>query len=417
MDQKLVLKDNETERGLLDLSVALSSRDVTAGNQFALFVLVRNPFNKPAWIRRVHVSLPSELKLADPAALSKKEQKELRAKKRRTRENLEHHLNEKEKFNQENKELINEKKIKLEAKISLIEKKLENVLSEVGNDFSSDHKEKHLTKLEFLLQNLRGEIKDLSMQESNKIFLNMSGDPKIGMLRIDSKSDGFANIPGDPRIGYLEVYNSDQALKETTQTRTIELESSLPSHAALQPGSTAVYTAALYVKNSIIFTPSQYRLQFNVNYSFTSLTPKGLRKINQVQSEDTITQEIINNSSLENEEALFTNTVAHEISIRPSVYSIMLGSTIGGSVGSLARLLQINPSLSWESFTEVDFLVGIAVSIILSAVAIVFMARKSDTQSFLSVEDFWGGVLIGFLIGYTGASFFQELTGVASPST
>ena len=68
------------------------------------------------------------------------------------------------------------------------------------------------------------------------------------MLRIDSKSDGFANIPGDPRIGYLEVYNSDQALKETTQTRTIELESSLPSHAALQPGSTAVYTAALYVE-------------------------------------------------------------------------------------------------------------------------------------------------------------------------
>ena len=54
--------------------------------------------------------------------------------------------------------------------------------------------------------------------------------------------------------------------------------------------------------------------------------------------------------------------------------------------------LQINPSLSWESFTEVDFLVGISVSIILSAVAIVFMARKSDTQSFLSVEDFWGGV-------------------------
>ena len=205
--------------------------------------------------------------------------------------------------------------------------------------------------------------------------------------------------------------NSDQALKETAQTRTIELESSLPSYAALQPGSTAVYTAVLYVKNSIIFTPSQYRLQFNVNYSFTSLTPIGLSKINQVQSDDTITQEIINNSSIEREEALFTNTVAHEISIRPSVYSIMFGSTIGGSIGSLARLLQINPSLSWTSFTEVDFLVGISVSIILSAVAIVFMARKSDTQSFLAVEDFWGGVLIGFLIGYTGASFFQELTG------
>ena len=73
MDQELGLISHETERGLLDLSVELSSRDITAGNQFALFVLVRNPFNKPVWIRRVHVSLPSELKQADPAELSKKE--------------------------------------------------------------------------------------------------------------------------------------------------------------------------------------------------------------------------------------------------------------------------------------------------------------------------------------------------------
>lgn len=377
------MKNHETERGLLDLSVALSSRDITAGNQFALFVLVRNPFNKPVWIRRVHVSLPSELKLADPAALSKKEQKEQRVKKRYAREEFEKYLNEKEKFDQQNREFIDEKKIKLEAKISLLEKRLEKILSEFNNDMSDD-RERHLNKLESLLQKLRREIENLSIQESDKNFLNMSGSPRIGMLRIDSKSDGSANFSGEPRIGYLEIYNSDQVLKETTQTRTIELESSLPSHAALQPGSTAVYTAVLYVRNSIIFTPSQYRLQFNVNYSFTSLTPKGINKINQVQSDDTITQEIVN-SSLESEEELFTNTVAHEISIRPSVYSIMLGSTIGGGVGSVARLLQVNPSLNWVSFTDADFLVGISVSVILSAVAIVFMARKSDTQSFLSV--------------------------------
>lgn len=415
MDQKLDSISHETERGLLDLSVALSSRDVTAGKQFALFVLVRNPFNKPVWIRRVHVSLPSELKQADPAELSRKEQREQHIKNRRVREELENHIDEKKNFEQKNREFVDEKKIKLEDKISLIEKRLESILSEFSSD-ESDAKERHLNRLETSLRNLKREIEDLSMRESNNSSLNMSGEPKIGMLRIDSKSGGSTNISGIPNIGYLEVYNSDQVLKETAQTRTIELESSLPSYAALQPGSTAVYTAVLYVKNSIIFTPSQYRLQFNVNYSFTSLTPIGLSKINQVQSDNTITQEIINNNSIESEEALFTNTVAHEISIRPSVYSIMFGSTIGGSIGSLARLLQINPSLSWTSFTEVDFLVSISVSTILSAVAIVFMARKSDTQSFLSVEDFWGGVLIGFLIGYTGASFFQELTGVASPS-
>jgi hypothetical protein len=47
---------------------------------------------------------------------------------------------------------------------------------------------------------------------------------------------------------------------------------------------------------------------------------------------------------------------------------------------------------------------------ILAAIAIIFMVRKSDTQSFVSVEDFWGGVLIGFLVGYTGTEFFETLT-------
>jgi len=52
------------ERGLLDLSVTLSTRNITAGKQFAIFVLIKNPFDKPVWVRQVHVSLPSELKLA-----------------------------------------------------------------------------------------------------------------------------------------------------------------------------------------------------------------------------------------------------------------------------------------------------------------------------------------------------------------
>lgn len=61
-------------------------------------------------------------------------------------------------------------------------------------------------------------------------------------------------------------------------------------------------------------------------------------------------------------------------------------------------------------------LVTLLVSVILSGIAIIFMVRKSDTQSFVSVEDFWGGLLIGFLVGYTGASFFQDLTGINNPT-
>ena len=50
----------DTQRGLLDLSVELSTRDMTAGEEFAIYVLVKNPFTHPVWIDRVHLSLPSE---------------------------------------------------------------------------------------------------------------------------------------------------------------------------------------------------------------------------------------------------------------------------------------------------------------------------------------------------------------------
>ncbi len=49
----------------MDLSVEQSTRDITAGQQFALYVLAKNPFDKPVWINKVDVSLPSELTLTE----------------------------------------------------------------------------------------------------------------------------------------------------------------------------------------------------------------------------------------------------------------------------------------------------------------------------------------------------------------
>ena len=61
------MEANRHDRGLLDLSVELSTRDIMAGNEFTLFVLIKNPFTRPVWVRRVHVSLPSELRRASKA--------------------------------------------------------------------------------------------------------------------------------------------------------------------------------------------------------------------------------------------------------------------------------------------------------------------------------------------------------------
>jgi hypothetical protein len=191
------------------------------------------------------------------------------------------------------------------------------------------------------------------------------------------------------RVKKIEIYEPWLIYEEQMSTRTVKLKSSLPESVALQSGSTAVYTVVLNVKSSLIFTPAKYRLQFYVNYSFKQPFEK--------QSETQVIEKI------------YTNTLAHSLSIRPSVYSVIIGSAVGGITGAIARLLQ-TPSLQ----TGQGITVSLVLAVILGGMAVIFMARKSDTQSFVSVEDFWGGILIGFLVGYTGTSFFETLTGASA---
>jgi hypothetical protein len=189
----------------------------------------------------------------------------------------------------------------------------------------------------------------------------------------------------------LELFEPWQVDAERSKARTVSLKSSLPDNAALQPGSTGVYTATLMVKRSITFTPATYRLQFFVNYSFDP--PLGSGESDAPAS------------------SLLTNRIAHELAIRAPIYAVILGSVAGGVIGLIARLLQLHTPL-----TVLDWAVSALLAMVLSGMAVVFLARKSDAQSFVSVEDFWGGMLMGFLIGYTGTSFFSTLTGINAPA-
>jgi hypothetical protein len=161
------------------------------------------------------------------------------------------------------------------------------------------------------------------------------------------------------------------------RTQEVELQSSLPADAGLQPGNTVVFTMVIQAKNAIMMSPSKFRLQFSVNYNFPAV--------------DTTT--------------VHTNTISQEISIRAPVYSVMLGAVIGGFFGSLARVL----APATPSATTISPAISVLLSVILGAAAVVFLARKSDAQAFVSVEDIWGGALIGFLVGYSGTSFFDQL--------
>lgn len=51
-------------------------------------------------------------------------------------------------------------------------------------------------------------------------------------------------------------------------------------------------------------------------------------------------------------------------------------------------------------------------NLILGFMIAVVLMRKKDVQPFLTIEDFWGGILIGFLTSYTSSQLLEQLSKV-----
>ena len=56
------------------------------------------------------------------------------------------------------------------------------------------------------------------------------------------------------------------------------------------------------------------------------------------------------------------------------------------------------------------------VAVLASSAVVVALARKSNAQPFVSIEDFWGGIVIGFSVGYFGFELFSDVF-AAAPSS
>jgi uncharacterized protein (DUF2342 family) len=98
------------------------------------------------------------------------------------------------------------------------------------------------------------------------------------------------------------------------------------------------------------------------------------------------------------------DTVPFNLQIRATTTSIMSGAICGSVLGTIARSLgQTGATLSASA---------LVLSAIFGAIAVIAFARKESAQTIVSIEDFWGGIIIGFLIGYLGESYFQSIVGV-----
>lgn len=98
------------------------------------------------------------------------------------------------------------------------------------------------------------------------------------------------------------------------------------------------------------------------------------------------------------------DTVKTELDIQVGLKAIMAGAIIGGILGGFVRL--------WSD-KNYDFGISnlsyIAISVAFSAMAVVAFARKTGVQKIVSIEDFFGGLLIGFFVGFQGPEWAKNL--------
>lgn len=353
-------------QGLLDIATELSTTELTAGKEFSVYVLLKNPYNSPISIRSVTVSVPSEIELPQWIAAEKQNSQ--------IKQDVDDD-------NEKRREKIIE--TSAERKVKIID--LEKLLTETESKYATSKVVSEKTNIEQEIASLRLKIekeKIISEHELGKlkrlgtVSVNLQEGAEITSVDVVSTDNIDLNLQANSKIADLRIGHSLQGVY-----REVDLLSSLPNDAPLQPGDTAVYTIILRTKSSILFKPSQYKLHFNVTYrvGFSSIR---------------------------------VNTISTTLNIRAAISSMMTGAMLGGFTGFVARQLQTFASLNDLMKSGASLPFALLVSVILSAVSVVFIARKSETQSFVSVEDFWGGVMIGFLVGYSGVTAFQSISGV-----
>lgn len=145
----------------------------------------------------------------------------------------------------------------------------------------------------------------------------------------------------------------------------------------LQPGDSVVKQFVLRTRNWLLFTPLTHSFQIQVDYSSDGID--------------------------------HADTIAYQQSIRATMGAIAIGAVIGAIMGTLLK------SLTTPTPSELGRALRImAASIVASIAVVIAFARKSNAQPIVSVEDFWGGALIGFSVGFFG---FEQFFGLFSQRT
>lgn len=155
----------------------------------------------------------------------------------------------------------------------------------------------------------------------------------------------------------------------------------------------AVSTMASTLPKSVMVQPKE---KYRVNFNLQAGPRIGLRP-----RPDTYAVSAEVTYSLDN--TTHHRQISLDLSIFPPVSGMLGGTLLGSFLGTITR----NIDNIGMGIVPVLF-----VNLILGFIAGVILMRKKDVQPFVTVEDFWGGTLLGFLVGFAGVEFFMRFAGI-----
>ncbi|NIM13164.1 MAG: hypothetical protein GTO45_13680 [Candidatus Aminicenantes bacterium] len=334
-------------RGALKTQISTSTETITAGQEFSIFVNIQNPFEVPIAVKGVSTHLPTEFIDVEQKI------RELQA------VDIENQLREIEDaghlvdLEPSSTPIIPRQKSKMS-------KWLQGISINVG-PFKIDFNRRK-TFAPAIARDLKSSKDQVMIQGRvglNIPFLNLTSFIKKDLKderAIDSKKKHWQERLEVERKKYQ---NALEYLKVNDNSKTV-----------LQPGNSTTNVFTLKSKRTSFFKPSSYLLHIEVVY-----------EIEGIENIDTID---------------FKLTV--KSSIRDMVFGAIVGSFAGWFVKNSAKF-------KWDIST----LVNLAISLVFAAMVVIIFARKKEVQPIIAIEDFWGGIALGFLVSYSGQGILNGL--------
>ena len=154
-----------------------------------------------------------------------------------------------------------------------------------------------------------------------------------------------------------------------------------PTEVNLQPGNSVIQVFTLKTNRAIFFQPNVYQSSVRIEYEIDS--------------------------------AKNIDVADYQLNVRAPLKAILCGALLGSVFGFLLKdltgqqnIVKLFAVATAQGVTE--YLLSLLTAGLISVVVVVGFARKKDAQPILSVEDFWGGVFVGFLAGYTGKAMLEK---------